>query len=88
MTAPGLSSSGQSQCAAGGATQIRFFGLRDAYRSIENPDGTTTTVTDLPTTIVTIAVKGRAKRVEDYVGAPDSLGEFELRPGTRAPGQR
>ena len=59
------------------ATQIRFFGLRDAYRSIENPDGTTTMVTDLPTTFVTITVKGRTKRVEDYVGAPDSLMEFE-----------
>lgn len=51
------------------AEQIRFFDLRDAYRVIENPDGTTTMVTDLPTTIVTIAVNGRTKRVEDYVGA-------------------
>ena len=59
------------------AGQIRFFALRDTYRSIENPDGTTTTVTDLPTTIVTITVKGRTKRVEDYVGAPDALTEFE-----------
>ena len=59
------------------AEQIRFSGLRSAYRAIENPDGTTTMVTDLPTTIVTIAAKGRTKRVEDYVGAPDSLTEFE-----------
>jgi hypothetical protein len=59
------------------AEQIRFFDLRDAYRVIENPDGTTTMVTDLPTKIVTIAVNGRTKRIEDYVGAPDSLTEFE-----------
>ena len=59
------------------AEQIRFFSLRDAYRVIENPDGTTTMVTDLPTKIVTIAAKGRTKRVEDYVGAPDALGELE-----------
>ena len=59
------------------AEQIRFSGLRNAYRAIENPDGTTTIVTDLPTTIVTIAAKGRTKRVEDYVGAPDSLTAFE-----------
>jgi Domain of unknown function (DUF6438)/Ankyrin repeat len=59
------------------AEQIRFSGLRNSYRAIENPDGTTTMVTDLPTTIVTIAVKGRTKRVEDYVGAPDSLTAFE-----------
>ena len=48
--------------------------MRDAYRVIENPDGTVTMVTDLPTTIVTITVNGRTKRVEDYVGAPDALG--------------
>jgi hypothetical protein len=59
------------------AEQIRFFDLRDAYRVIENPDGTATMVTDLPTKIVTVTVNGRTKRVEDYIGAPDSLTEFE-----------
>lgn len=34
-------------------------------------------VPDLPTTIVTVAVNGRTKKVEDYVAAPDSLAEFE-----------
>jgi hypothetical protein len=60
-----------------GAERIHFFDLRDAYRAIENPDGTLTSVTDLPTTIVTITVNGRTKRVEDYVGAPDILAPFE-----------
>src|SRR6185503_3615555 len=59
------------------AERIHFFDLRDAYREIENPDGSVTSVSDLPATIVTITVKGRTKRVEDYVGAPDALTPFE-----------
>src|SRR5215471_999076 len=59
------------------AERIGFFDFRDAYRGIENPDGSVTTVTDLPTRIVTITANGRTKRVEDYVGAPDSMAEFE-----------
>ena len=59
------------------AESIHFFDLRNAYRYIENPDGSTSTVTDLPTTIVTITTSGRTKTVEDYVGAPDALREFE-----------
>jgi hypothetical protein len=34
-------------------------------------------VTDLPTAFVTIARDGRWKRIEDYVGAPESLHELE-----------
>ena len=60
-----------------GAERIRFFDLRDAYRVIEHSDGSVSGPTDLPTRIVTITVNGRTKRVEDYVGAPDSMGEFE-----------
>lgn len=59
------------------AERIRFFDLRDAYRVIENPDGTTILVTDLPTTFVTVTANGRTKKVEDYVAAPDALAEFE-----------
>ena len=59
------------------AESIRFFEMRDAYRVIENPDGTATMVTDLPTKFVTVTVNGRTKKVEDYVAAPDSLAEFE-----------
>ena len=59
------------------AERIRFFELRDAYRSIENPDGTIQSVTDLPTTIVAVTVNGRTKRVADYFGAPDILAPFE-----------
>jgi len=59
------------------AGQIRFFDLREAYQFLENPDGSKVTVTDLPTKIVTITANGRTKRVEDYVGAPDSLADLE-----------
>jgi len=59
------------------AEGIRFFEMRDAYRVIENPDGTVSVVTDLPTTFVTVTVNGRTKKVEDYVAAPDSLAKFE-----------
>lgn len=68
-----------SRVAALAATveRIRFFELDEKYRSIRNPDGTTTTVTDLPTTFVEVATGGRSKQVEDYVGAPESLKELE-----------
>jgi len=59
------------------AETIQFFHMRDAYRVIEYPDGTVTMVTDLPTTIVTVTVNGRTKRVEDYMAAPDSFAAFE-----------
>ena len=59
------------------AERIHFFDLRDAYRAIENPDGSVMMVSDLPTTFVTITVNGRTKRVEDDVGAPDGLAQFE-----------
>ena len=59
------------------ADRIRFFDMRDAYRDIENADGSRTSVTDLPTQIVTITVSGRTKRVEDYVGGPEVLTQLE-----------
>ena len=59
------------------AERIHFFDLRDAYRVIEHPDGTVSGPSDLSTTIVTITVNGRTKRVEDYFGTPDDLAPFE-----------
>jgi hypothetical protein len=59
------------------ADRIGFFGLRDQYRSVQNPDGSSTVVTDLPTTFVTITRGGRTKRVEDYFGAPEGLKQLE-----------
>ena len=59
------------------AEHIRFFDMRDAYRVIQYPNGSFGSPTDFPTKIVTVTVNGRTKRVEDYVAAPDALGEFE-----------
>ena len=59
------------------AESIHFFDLRDAYRYIENPDGSHSMVTDLPTTFVSVTANGRHKTIEDYVGAPDALRAFE-----------
>ena len=59
------------------AERIGFFDMRGRYRTIEHPDGTVTTVTDLPTVFVTITHSGRSKRVEDYIGAPQGLTELE-----------
>ncbi len=59
------------------AERIRFFELRDQYRYIRNPDGTSTIVSDLPTAFVPITLKGRSKRVEDYFGAPEALRQLE-----------
>ncbi len=57
--------------------RVRLFELNDEYRVIRNPDGTTTMVTDLPTTFVTVTMGGRSKRVEDYFGAPELLHQLE-----------
>jgi hypothetical protein len=59
------------------AERIHFFDMRNAYRVIDNSDGSTTMGTDLPTKIVTVTMNRRTKRVEDHVGAPDALKEFE-----------
>src|SRR3954470_24713117 len=59
------------------AERIKFFELREHYVTIRNRDGSETTVTDLPTTFVSITRGGRTRRVEDYVGAPPALKELE-----------
>lgn len=58
---------------------INFFALRDAYRTVDNPDGTVTHVTDLPTTFVGLRLGDRFKRVEDYFGGPNGLRALERR---------
>ncbi len=58
---------------------IGFFELRDAYREVENPDGTTTSVTDLPTIRVSLRIGDRSKEVVDYFGAPKPLRDLERR---------
>ena len=59
------------------AERIGFFQLRDEYRVVQNPDGGSTIVTDLPAVFVTITRAGRSKRIEDYFGAPGALKQLE-----------
>ena len=59
------------------ADRLGFFDLEDEYRVIRNQDGSTSTVTDLPTAIVGIVRGGRSKRVLDYFGAPKALKDLE-----------
>lgn len=58
---------------------IGYFDLKDAYDSIENPDGSFTMVTDLPTTYTSINLDERLKGIRDYIGAPAKLKELEHR---------
>ena len=57
--------------------KIDYFGLNDKYTTIKNPDGTETIVLDLPTTITSLTLAGKQKRIVDYVGAPQQLMELE-----------
>jgi hypothetical protein len=59
------------------AERLRFFDLENQYLEAEYPDGSERTVTDLPTTIVTITHAGRSKRIVDYYGAPAGLTDLE-----------
>jgi hypothetical protein len=65
-----------------------YFGLKDNYDSIQNPDGTETVVTDLPTTYTSLTLNGRVKKIEDYVGAPKQLEQLENRIDTMAGSKR
>ncbi len=59
------------------ADRLGFFALKPEYSTIRNADGSETTVTDMPTTVVTITRDGRSKRVSDYLGAPGDLRVLE-----------
>ena len=59
------------------AERIGFFEMREHYRTVRNPDGSETIVTDMPTAFVSLTTAGRSKRIEDYFGTPEALREFE-----------
>jgi len=48
--------------------QVDYFSLKDEY---------TAHITDLPTTITSITIDGKTKKVVNYYGAPKKLGELE-----------
>ena len=57
--------------------EIDFFGLRDRYDG-KNPDGSGSTVTDLPTRKTTVARGEETKTVVNYFRGPPGLTELEL----------
>jgi hypothetical protein len=59
--------------------RIDYWHLRDNYEYIVQADGSVTAVTDLPTTITSIRIGARYKRVTDYIGAPPALKSLERR---------
>lgn len=59
------------------ADRIGFFEMRAAYLGMDDPNGPTVVVTDVPSTFATVTVNGGTKKVEDRVAPPDALVEFE-----------
>jgi hypothetical protein len=57
--------------------RIGFFEFADEYAFIRTADGHQTFVTHVPTTVVRVTQNGRTKRIEDHLGAPESLRELE-----------
>jgi hypothetical protein len=56
--------------------EINFFNLRSRYDG-KNPDGSGTTVTDLPTRKTSVTRCGETKTVENYFRGPPGLNELE-----------
>jgi hypothetical protein len=57
--------------------EIRFWTLRDRYRTKSAPGGLESSVSDLPTRTTTVRYRDRTKAVENYYGGPDGLAELE-----------
>lgn len=56
---------------------IGFFDMKDEYVSKQNPNGSRSRVTDLPTTLTTVQQGKNRKTVKDYYGGPEALRELE-----------
>jgi Domain of unknown function (DUF6438)/Ankyrin repeat len=56
---------------------IDYLDLQDGYLTIKNEDGSETSYSDLPTTKTSLSLGEKSKSVEDYVGAPEKLGDLE-----------
>jgi len=57
---------------------VHFFSLKDSYRTVLK-DGVETSVTDHPTTTITVTMDGKTKTVVDYYGTPESVKRLEDR---------
>jgi hypothetical protein len=58
--------------------KIDYFDLKDVYETQQNPDGSMTMVSDLPTTYTSLRVGSRTKSVKDYAFSPEKLRTLEL----------
>jgi len=57
--------------------QMDFFALEDEYRYKLDEQGEKYSITDQPSTFLTLRYSGEVKRVESYFGAPESLENLE-----------
>lgn len=54
-----------------------YFLLKESYDYLDKGNGIQEIVTDLPTTITSIQVNGKSKKVSNYYGGPSSLSALE-----------
>ena len=57
--------------------QINFWNLDEAYRFQLGPDNSRTTVSDLPSRIITVGRESMTKSVLNYFGGPNELETLE-----------
>jgi hypothetical protein len=57
--------------------RIGFFSFADEYSYKKNPDGSTSFITDMPTTITTVRAGKVRKSVKNYYGGPEALERLE-----------
>jgi hypothetical protein len=57
--------------------RVGFFSFDDEYSYKKNPGGSTSFVTDMPTTITTVRAGNLRKSVKNYYGGPKALGRLE-----------
>lgn len=57
--------------------RLKFWSLDKEYKYKVLPGGSHLFITDMPTTIISVASTARNKSVEDYYGAPAALADLE-----------
>jgi len=68
---------GQFEILVDAIKQINFWDLDEAYRFKLGPDNSRTTVSDLPSRIITVDRESMTKSVLNYFGGPDELEALE-----------
>jgi hypothetical protein len=57
--------------------KVDFFSLKERYTSRDNGDGTVTVIDHAAPVTISITIKGKTKRVYNFYGAPEKLGELK-----------